>query len=179
MVDTLLALESGGADADAIDSLFRDAHTIKGGAGMVGLDDVRDLAHAMEDVLAQARTAGEFPPQLADPLLRAADALRRHVAGDGEATPGLLDELAASLGARRRRSSPTTRPPSPTPATTAQPLPSGARSACRRRRSTAARPRRRDRPPRRRLEHVLGDERAGGDQPVSDELDLGGGCSAS
>ena len=39
MVDTLLALE-GGSGPDAIDALFRDAHTIKGGAGMLGLDDV-------------------------------------------------------------------------------------------------------------------------------------------
>ena len=33
MVDTLLALESGTAAPDALDSLFRDAHTIKGGVG--------------------------------------------------------------------------------------------------------------------------------------------------
>ena len=32
LVDTLLALESGSADPDAINSVFRDAHTIKGGA---------------------------------------------------------------------------------------------------------------------------------------------------
>ena len=41
MVDTLLALESGRAGPDALDSLFRDAHTIKGGAGMLGLDERR------------------------------------------------------------------------------------------------------------------------------------------
>jgi two-component system chemotaxis sensor kinase CheA len=97
LVDTLLALESGSADPDAINSVFRDAHTIKGGAAMVGLETVRDLAHVMEDVLAQARAAGEFPSQLAEPLLRGADALRRHLAGDNEPTPGLLDDLAASL----------------------------------------------------------------------------------
>jgi len=97
MVDNLLALESGRAEPDALDALFRDAHTIKGGAGMLGLDDVRTLAHAVEDVLGSVREAGVFPPELADPLLRAADALRKHVAGDGEGTPDLLDELAASV----------------------------------------------------------------------------------
>ena len=38
IVDTLLALENGSAAPDAVDSLFRDTHTIKGAAGMVGLD---------------------------------------------------------------------------------------------------------------------------------------------
>ncbi len=49
IVDTLLAVEGGRAAPDAVDSLFRDAHTIKGAAGMLGLDDVRELAHAVED----------------------------------------------------------------------------------------------------------------------------------
>ena len=46
MVETLLALEAGRAHADAVDSLFRDAHSIKGSAGMVGIEEVqRDRAH--------------------------------------------------------------------------------------------------------------------------------------
>ena len=76
MVDTLLALESGGADPDSINSVFRDVHSIKGGAAMLGLETVRDLAHMVEDVLSQARSAGQFPTQLAEPLLRSTDALR-------------------------------------------------------------------------------------------------------
>jgi two-component system chemotaxis sensor kinase CheA len=98
MVNTLLALESGTADADAIDALFRDAHTIKGGAGMVGLDGVRDLAHTLEDVLAVLREAGQFPTDLTATMLRATDALRGLVC-DGAAPPvGLQDELKAALG---------------------------------------------------------------------------------
>ncbi len=99
MVDTLLALESGrtdGSSAEAVEALFRDAHTIKGAAGMVGLDDVRALAHAVEDVLAAVRDAAVFPPELAAPLLRAADALRTLVAGGSEPMDELIDELAAS-----------------------------------------------------------------------------------
>ena len=96
IVDVLLALESGRADPDAVDALFRDAHTIKGAAAMIGLDDVRTLAHTVEDVLDAVREAGTFPPDLADPLLRAADALRRQVAGTGEAPAALVEELAAS-----------------------------------------------------------------------------------
>ena len=56
-MDTLLlAIESGDAGAETIDSLFRHAHTIKGAAGMLGFDDVRALAHATEDVLARCVT---------------------------------------------------------------------------------------------------------------------------
>jgi two-component system, chemotaxis family, sensor kinase CheA len=172
LVDTLLALESGVADADAINSVFRDAHTIKGGAAMVGLETVRDLAHVMEDVLAQARAAGEFPAQLAEPLLRTADALRRHLAGDNEATPGLLDDLAASL-ASAFQGKPEEQ------ATVAEPTTTAAAD----RRAIRVPPEKIDRLldlvaetvlHGRRLEHVIGDEGTGGNQTVSDELDLGG-----
>ena len=60
METSLLAVESGNAGADSVDSLFRNAHTIKGAAGMLGLDDIRALAHAVEDVLAGVRGAGVF-----------------------------------------------------------------------------------------------------------------------
>src|SRR5206468_6230430 len=80
VVETLLALESARADADALDSLMRDMHTIKGAAGMVGLDDIRALAHAFEDVLV-GMAEGGFRNDLTDVLLRAADTLRRQADG--------------------------------------------------------------------------------------------------
>ena len=95
MVETLLALEAGRAEPDAVDVLFREAHTIKGAAGMVGLAEIRSLAHAIEDVLATVRDVGVFPPELADPLMRSADALRSQVAGEEVATKELVEELAS------------------------------------------------------------------------------------
>jgi two-component system chemotaxis sensor kinase CheA len=92
----LLAIEAGDAGAESIDSLFRHAHTIKGGAGMLGFDDICALAHAAEDVLASVREAGAFAPELAAPLLRATAALRGQLAGTGEPVDGIIDELAAS-----------------------------------------------------------------------------------
>ncbi len=95
-MDTLLlAVESGDAGAEAVDSLFRQAHTIKGAAGMLGFDDIGALAHASEDVLAQVRDANEFPPGLAAPLLRATRALRAQVTGSGTPAGDVIDELAA------------------------------------------------------------------------------------
>lgn len=98
MSSELLAIEGGGVSADAIDSLFRDAHTIKGGAGMLGLREIATLAHAVEDVLAGAREQGALPAGLADPLLRAGDALRSLVNDDpvdAEAIAALIAELSA------------------------------------------------------------------------------------
>ncbi|MDX6410932.1 MAG: two-component system, chemotaxis family, sensor kinase CheA [Gaiellaceae bacterium] len=99
MVDSLLALEAGSVGADAIDALFRDAHTIKGGAGMLGLDDVRTIADAVEDVLSVVRDAGVFPLELTGPLLHATDVLRNQVQGTGAPFAELLVELAASRAA--------------------------------------------------------------------------------
>src|SRR4051794_32746435 len=93
-----MALEKGGAPADALESLMRDVHTIKGAAGMVGLDDVRALAHAVEDVLASLGDAG-FRPELTDVLLRSADTLRRQTDGAEESGDDLIGELALAARA--------------------------------------------------------------------------------
>ena len=94
MVETLLALETGTAPADAVDSLFRDAHSIKGSAGMVGVDEARTIAHSMEDLLEDARERDEFPKELTDPLLQATDALRLVVAGESEPAGAAAPEPA-------------------------------------------------------------------------------------
>jgi two-component system, chemotaxis family, sensor kinase CheA len=91
----LLAIEAGDAGAEVVGSLFRDAHTIKGSADMLGMDDIRTLAHAAEDVLAVVRDAGSFPPDLAAPLMRATSTLRAQVAGETVSAASLIDELLA------------------------------------------------------------------------------------
>jgi two-component system chemotaxis sensor kinase CheA len=173
IVDTLLALENGSAEADAVDSLFRDAHTIKGAAGMVGLDHISALAHVMEDLLADARHHGALPTELIDPLLRASDAIRRFVEGDEEPDAGLIAELAAARASSGNGSA--VEPHNPVPASATPAPPSESRSI---------------RVPaekidtlldlvgetvlhRRRLEHELGAHGHGGHGLVADELDLG------
>lgn len=49
--DGLMVLEQNPADQDLIKRLFREAHTLKGSAGMMGLTSIRDLSHRIEDVL--------------------------------------------------------------------------------------------------------------------------------
>ena len=100
MDNLLLEIESGDADADVVNSLFRHAHTIKGAAGMLGFDDVRALAHGAEDVLARVRDAERLSPEIAAPLLRATAAMRVSIAGSGEPIDDVLADLGASQGSR-------------------------------------------------------------------------------
>ncbi len=83
----LLALESaGGAQSrNGVTALFRDAHTLKGSARMLGLTDVVELAHVAEDLLAAVRDRRLSPGrELVDLLLAAADGMSRSLPGAGE-----------------------------------------------------------------------------------------------
>lgn len=53
-----LQLEKEPSNAALIEEMFREAHSLKGGARMLGLLDIQDLAHAMEDELAVIRKGG-------------------------------------------------------------------------------------------------------------------------
>ena len=76
MQGLLLQGESARDGAELITALFREAHTLKGGAAMVGLSAVARLAHSMEDLLAQVRSGRlALTPTLVDALLGAVDAL--------------------------------------------------------------------------------------------------------
>jgi two-component system chemotaxis sensor kinase CheA len=56
-----LELERGGASGETIRHLLRVAHTLKGAARVVGLLEISDLAHAIEDALAPHREGAEAP----------------------------------------------------------------------------------------------------------------------
>jgi len=79
----LLALEAGGRDPKLVDLLFRDTHSVKGAASMVGWPEVASIAHGLEDRLEDARDLGELPVDEVEPLLRATDELRQAVAAAG------------------------------------------------------------------------------------------------
>ncbi len=73
--DSLLALERDPADRAALDEARRALHTLKGNAGLAGLEALAATAHALEDALADA-------PALPSPalLLRGLDVLSAMVA---------------------------------------------------------------------------------------------------
>jgi two-component system chemotaxis sensor kinase CheA len=172
----LLALETESSGPDVLDELFRDAHSIKGAASMVGWDDASEIAHAMEDRLAECRDRGAFPPALADPLLRAADSLRQAVTGGSIPAAEVVEEL--SDGTEPEVAAP---PPPSDHAAEAAAAPDAAHASAAPSIRVAA-----DRIDRvldgvgeavlhhRRLQHVLGQEAAAPQREVADEqLDLG------
>jgi two-component system, chemotaxis family, sensor kinase CheA len=55
MENALLKLEHTPDDAEAINPVFRAAHTIKGSAGIFGFDDIVSFTHVMENLLEEIR----------------------------------------------------------------------------------------------------------------------------
>jgi len=53
--NALLRLEGDPDDRDAMDAIFRTAHTLKGNAGAMGFSGISGLAHAIEDLLDEIR----------------------------------------------------------------------------------------------------------------------------
>jgi two-component system chemotaxis sensor kinase CheA len=74
--NSLLALESDPDDREAMDDIFRTAHTLKGNFGAMGYDDASDLAHAIENLLDELRE-GEMAvtPEVMDLVFAGVDRL--------------------------------------------------------------------------------------------------------
>ena len=100
MSTALLALEKVPRDQEAIDTVFRMAHSIKGMAASLEMDSVTELSHQIEDLMDRYRSAGEVDAAEGVPLLfMALDGLEVMVAGvreNGEA-PALDEALVARL----------------------------------------------------------------------------------
>jgi len=56
MEDALLNLEKSADDREAVNVVFRVAHTLKGSAAIVGLDDISAFTHLMENILDRVRS---------------------------------------------------------------------------------------------------------------------------
>ena len=74
MEESLLQLESDPEDDDAIGAIFRAAHTIKGSAGLFGLEPIVSFTHIVEDVLDRLRDGSvAVDPGLIAVLLKSGD----------------------------------------------------------------------------------------------------------
>ena len=101
----LLEIEANPDDKEAIHTVFRAFHTIKGTSGFLGLDYVQKLAHLAENLLDRARDgeiriAGGY----ADVTLQSCDVLKAMIGGlagvqpgDPTPLPGQYEELAETL----------------------------------------------------------------------------------
>ena len=102
----LLAMEAGDADSETINAVFRAVHSVKGGAGAFGLEDLIRFAHVFETVMDELRSGKmELNDDVAKTLLRAADILvdlvnaaRDGGAADEARTSGMIGELRALIG---------------------------------------------------------------------------------
>ena len=77
MESELLHLDVGAADSETINTIFRAAHSIKGGSGTFGLNDVAKFTHVMETLLDEMREGKrEVTQEAVDILLASVDVLR-------------------------------------------------------------------------------------------------------
>jgi two-component system, chemotaxis family, sensor kinase CheA len=120
MEDALLGLEHDPANAELIGALFRAAHTIKGSAGLFGLDPVVAFTHVVENLLDQLRDGDikvcedligvllaccDHIGALIDRVAEAGEALDANQIADGErllvSLHGYLGQGGAQLPAER------------------------------------------------------------------------------
>jgi two-component system chemotaxis sensor kinase CheA len=77
IVAALLTLENDPRDADSLNEAFRLLHTLKGSSGMMGFDNISELAHELEDRFETFRTGGQLLDQATmNVLLEAVDFFR-------------------------------------------------------------------------------------------------------
>ena len=96
MEDGLLECTRGTPSDETINLIFRTAHTIKGSAGLFGLDAIVSFVHGVETLLDRVRL-GEIAlgPQLVQSLLSCKDHVAALIAGALEARHGVDPELLA------------------------------------------------------------------------------------
>ena len=102
MEQQLLAIDIEAADDEELNSIFRCAHSVKGGAATFGFADVAELTHQMETLLDRLRRHELTPTApMVDVLLQSGDALRSQLArhqgagGDPVDTSELLVKIRA------------------------------------------------------------------------------------
>ena len=99
MEAALLKLSAGEADAELINTIFRVAHSIKGGSATFGFADVAAFTHTLETLLDQLRSGQrQVQSGTVDVLLRSVDVLREMLAATQRKQPADA-ALAAGLHA--------------------------------------------------------------------------------
>jgi two-component system chemotaxis sensor kinase CheA len=98
----VINLETDPSSREIIDQLLRDAHTLKGSSRMVGLMEISDVAHRMEDIMVRVREKEmAYSSDLSDAFFEALDAVVFLAEHAGKGVPedmdlaALLDKLSA------------------------------------------------------------------------------------
>ncbi len=107
MESSLLNLDSGNADNETINTIFRAAHSIKGGGATFGLGSVSTFTHSVETLLDQLRNEERvITSEIVALLLTSVDVIRNMLAAEQgnadideakiEAVKGQIDDLLES-----------------------------------------------------------------------------------
>ncbi|MGC9385414.1 MAG: chemotaxis protein CheA [Hydrogenovibrio sp.] len=99
--EQLVSLENSPSDSDLLNAIFRGFHTIKGGAGFLGVTPLVEVCHRAENVFDKIRNGDvNYDSNAADIIMRAFDVISDYIQelNDGareleEADSGLLSEL--------------------------------------------------------------------------------------
>lgn len=96
----------GGDDPELLNSVFRAAHTLKGGSGIVGFEAVKQITHHAEDLLDMLRAGKlEFKPVMVESLFNAFDEVVNLIEAAEEcgeiveADEARIDQIAEELSA--------------------------------------------------------------------------------
>ena len=103
MEAALLELDESGGDPETINTIFRVAHSIKGGAGMFGFSDIASFTHTLETLLDELRSSRmALTERISNALLQSVDVLRAMIGTvqhGHEAEPERIATLHAELTA--------------------------------------------------------------------------------
>ena len=103
MEGKLLELDAETASDEDLNAIFRCAHSIKGGAGAFGFNNIASFTHILEALLDKMRDHKiDISPEVVDALLRARDIVYQMVvaAQEGSALPeDYGSDIAQELGA--------------------------------------------------------------------------------
>jgi len=85
MESGLLEMDPGSADPEQINSIFRAAHSIKGGSGTFGFTNIADFTHVMETLLDEMRDGRrQVTAEAVNVLLASVDVLREMLTATSE-----------------------------------------------------------------------------------------------
>lgn len=96
----LLAIEEAGAniDTDLVNKVFRAVHSLKGGAGFLGLEKVKEVAHASENIMNLIRNGELIPtPAIVSTLLDATDLLSNMIENAATSNETDTDAILSAL----------------------------------------------------------------------------------
>ncbi|MDR1179307.1 MAG: chemotaxis protein CheA [Spirochaetales bacterium] len=124
MEENILVIENDPSNKEAIDEMFRAAHTLKGGAGTVQMMELQKFTHLLEDVLDEIRS-GKLTSSgdIVDTILASIDIIKAMLESRqngevyGEDISAVKTKLEACLGGEKKAAAPkAAAPKAPAPA---------------------------------------------------------------